>query len=127
MEQSLKERCDKVFNAAIKIEIESNPNRIGWELHPQNTQVKITNLKDIKPDEYYMRRLYLEGENYDNLFHITEGLPMWLDTYLSGRTSPKNMLEQYTIENLETMLTKMELDLVKIEQARNEFIARQKN
>lgn len=124
--KSCEERFEQLFKTAFSICFEDNPERIGWEKHKIDCDVKITNKKFIKPDAYYLIEVYLSDEGTDNLFHIVEGIPMWLETYHSGRCSIDAMINEFTPENMERILKKGEEQIVQIEKEKNDFINAQK-
>jgi hypothetical protein len=125
--KSIENRCNDLFKMAFWICYEDNPCRVGWELHSNNSDVVITRSEDIKPNEYYLIDVYMDGENIDKLYDITEGFVLWIDTYKSGRTSIFNMLNLYTPEKLEELLQKYESNIKVIVALRDNFVKKQKS
>lgn len=124
-ELSQKDRVDSVLKRAFALAYEDNPARTEWPLHPIDADFDIRCPEDIRGDVYYMGELYLTTDLLDEVIGITEALPAFLDTYLSGRTSLDNLLHVYTPENLDRKLTQAELVLSQAESLRDEFMNRQ--
>jgi len=128
MEKSISDRIDMLFLKANKIANESNPLRDSkWIRHKQNSVCKITNPKYINPEAYELYEVYLNDDQTCELFDILEGLPSWIDNYLSGRTSIKNMIEIYTPENLEKIILYHESIITKLIKSKIEFLKNKNN
>lgn len=119
---SQEERCHSLLQEAFNICYEDNPLREGWDLHKVDCDVVITKDEYDKPGAYYLIEVYLSKDLTDQLFSITEGFPRWLETYTNGRTSIYAMLNVFTPEVLEDLLTMHEASLKNIRKARNNFI-----
>ena len=110
--KSYSEQVENIIGLSFKILYESNPNRIGWELHTLdvNEDIKNVKFKDTLPTNvYYLYQCYkdlLGEELLEELWNINEGFSMWIETFESGCTSINNMLNVYTIENLESKIKK---------------------
>ena len=126
LETSLKGRYEAIIKKAFNYTYEDNPARVGWELHKIDCDVEIINPNDVKANEYYLIGVYLPEDLQDKIIEITESLPMFVDTYLTGRTSIYNMVNYFTPEKLEEQLLNAENILLKVEPIRNEFIKRNK-
>lgn len=127
MKKSISDRLDILFLKANKIANESNPHRDSkWFRHKQSFVCKINNPKYINPDAYYLHELYLSDKETDELFEIVEGFPMWLNVYLSGKTSIKNMIDVYTPENLEKLVAKYESIMTTLMKRKIEFLKNKK-
>lgn len=124
---SLQERCNKVLARAFSIAYEDNPSRTEWPQHTINADFMVSCPEDRKGSAYYMIELYLPELIADKLIALTEFLPAWLDTYLSGRCSLHDMLHVYTPEKLESIVQEKEQLLLEVEQLRNQFIVKQQH
>lgn len=120
--KSLMDRWKDLFALAVNISHEDNPERQGWPLHSNNCAFRITNDKYVNKDVYYLCEVYLNKEERDYLYAVVEGLPIWVNTYLSGKSSIANKINKYTPENFEKMIAEYEEKLEKISLKRKEFI-----
>lgn len=126
--KSYSEQVENIIGLSFKILYESNPNRIGWELHTLdvNEDIKNVKFKDTLPTNvYYLYQCYMDllGEELlEELWNINEGFSMWVETFESGHTSINNMLNVYTIENLESKIQKYEPIVQKAWQIRCNWI-----
>jgi len=123
--ESLEERTNRIMNEAFRIAYESNPTRIGWELHEVDCDFLITNEADKRPDAYYMIECYCDEDLYAEIIGLTERVPMWIGTYLSGRCSLHATMHVYTPENLEKLLNEAEQVVLKFRALREDFRNRQ--
>lgn len=129
--KSYSEQVENIIGLSFKILYESNPNRIGWELHTLdvNEDIKNVKFKDTLPtDVYYLYQCYMDllgDELLEELWNINEGFSMWIETFESGRTSINNMLNVYTVENLESKIKKYEPIVQKAWQIRCNWIKQQ--
>lgn len=122
---SSEQRCNSILKRAFSLAYEDNPCRTEWPLHKVDCDVVIKNPIHQKGDVYYLSELYLPEELLSELIGITEGLPGWIDVYLSGRCSLHATLHVYTPERLEEKLDQAEQILAKVEKAKLDFIASQ--
>lgn len=125
MERSLEERVDAVLKRAFSLAYEDNPSRTEWPLHPVDADFEIVRPEDNRGDAYYMAEIYLPEYLFDELVGVTEALPAFVDTYLSGKTSLHNLLNVFTPDNLEKKVTHAEQVVTQADNLRAEFRSRQ--
>lgn len=121
--KSIEQRVNQLFSITNKIANEANPYRDKqWKRHEMSSILRIKNPKFIKAECYYLFEVYLKEDLQDKMWDILEGFSMWLDTFQSGRTSLKAMIEVFTPENLEKILSKHEENAKLLVRAKKEFL-----
>lgn len=123
--ESCDERTNRIMNEAFRIAYESNPTRIGWELHEVDCDFQITVEADKRPDAYYMMECYCDEDQQSEIIGITESVPAFISTYLSGRCSLHASLHVYTPERLEKILDEAEQVVIKFRKLREDFRIKQ--
>jgi hypothetical protein len=124
---TLKERYEILMGKALKYAYEKNPNYSDFNEKTEDlAEYKIT--KDVSTKDYYCHTIYLNKLPtglYDEIWGVIEALPIWIDTYLSGKTSLYNMVNYYTSEQLENRIIWAEGVVEKIMIYRENFIKEQ--
>ena len=110
---SYKEQIDGIFLMQSIITNESNPFR-SWQIN--NLEVFTDKqLIPLNENVFYLYEFYekelentiitdeygKESNLLNELFYIEDFFGGWIDTFLNGNTSIYNMLNVYTVENLE--------------------------